>query len=120
MGTVSEIDQPRGLVTVAGAVGTVKLHFPPQSLRDIQKGDVITARYAFAEPSGQSMRAYDAPHGRDEHKMAGTVVGVDHVTGLVDVKTDEAPLQLIFRPQAIRDLKQGDAIVVEMAFSKGA
>jgi hypothetical protein len=119
-GNVSEIDQTKGLVTLATSVGTLKLHFPPPSLRDLGKGDVITAHYGFASPGEGSLRVYDAPRGRGEHQLVGTVTGINHGSGSVEVTTDEATLQLFFQPQAVRDLKQGDTIIVDLSFTKGA
>ena len=117
-GRVSDINQSKGLVTLAASAGTIKLHFPPAALRDIKKGDTIIADYAMAEPG--TKRAYDAPQGIGEHQMAGTISSIDHDTGAVQVKTAETTLELMFPPQAVRNLKQGDAVTVNMAFSKGS
>ncbi len=53
-----------------------------------------------------------------EHQMTGTISSINHDKGTVDVKTAEETLKLHFPPQAIRDLKQGDRITVQLGFFK--
>ncbi len=80
---------------------------------------------AVAADSG--MKAAEKPKGEmgmsgkmmGEHKMAGTVEKIDHKTGRVTVKTGEGPLNLHFPPPSLKDLKEGDAITVQMGFTKG-
>jgi hypothetical protein len=116
-GTVQDIDRTKGLVTLASSVGVLKLHFPPRSLGEIEKGDVLTAQYAFEKPGEESNRAYDAPRGLGEHTMAGIVDGVNYDTGWTRVKTDETMLELAFPPKAVRGLTPGDRITVDLSFS---
>ncbi len=120
-GIVTEINQSKGSLTLASWVGPLKLHFPPQSVRDVKKGDWITAQFAFAKagtPEG-SARAYDMPTGRAEHRMTGTVRDVDDKGWLV-VETEHTTLELHFPAEVLHDLEKGDRITVDMAFSKGS
>lgn len=121
-GTVTEIDQSKGLVTLSSADGALKLHFPPQSIAELKKGDKITAQYALAKTGAaeESTRAFDAPKGLGEHRMSGTVGKVDHAKGWVQLKTNQTTLEFRFPPQAVHDLKDGDHISVDMAYSKGS
>lgn len=119
-GTITEIDQSIGMLTLASPNGPLKLHFPPRSVRDLKKGDKITAHYAFTKGSTpeESVRAYDAPQGLGERRMTGTVEAVDHNNGALQVKTEDTLLVLYFPLDAVRDLKKGERITVDLAYSK--
>ena len=52
------------------------------------------------------------------HKMTGTVDKIDHAKGTVMLKSDMADMSLHFPPSAIKDLKDGDSITVELGFTK--
>lgn len=52
------------------------------------------------------------------HKMTGTVDRLDHAKGMLMLKTGAGDLVLHFPPPAIKDLKDGDAITVQLSFSK--
>src|SRR5207249_2461246 len=117
-GTVKAVDQKNGLLALSASEGTLKLHFPPRSLHNLKKGDTITAQIAFAKTGTEgSTRAYDVPNGLGEHRMTGTVSKLDREKGFVRVKTHESTLDLYFPPQMVRNLKQGDRITVDLAFS---
>jgi hypothetical protein len=118
-GRVSEVNPSTGSLSVASAAGTLKLHFPPQALRGVHKGDPITAEYAFMREGERPTRAYDAPAGAGEHQMTGTVSEVNHDTGWLQVKTGDTLLELPFPREAVRDLKAGDRITIDLAFAKG-
>ncbi len=126
-GKVTGIDHDTGLVTLASAGNTLNLHFPKDSLKNVKTGDQLTVEAAYAmsdaeKPSGtQAHRkpAGDQPlHG--DHWMTGTVTSVNASTGLITVKTDDAPLTVQFPPASVRDLKEGDKIALELAFFPGA
>lgn len=121
-GTVTDVNKRTGFVTLATADGALKLHYPPRSVQNLKKGDTITAQFAFAKADipGASTRAYDVPKGLGEHRMTGTVSGVDHTKGWLQVKTQDGKLQLHFPPQMVRGLKKGDRITVDLAFSKSS
>ena len=53
------------------------------------------------------------------HKMSGTVDQIDHAKGMVTLKSGAADMALHFPPDSIKDLKKGDAITVDLGFSKG-
>lgn len=119
-GNVSEITPSKGLLTLASAGGPLKLHFPPPSIGDVKKSDQITVQFAFAKGGAEAQRAYDAPNGLGEHRMTGALTKVDHTTGWIHLQTDQATLQLPFPPQTVHNLKTGDPITIDLAFSKGA
>ncbi len=118
-GTVKDIDSSKGLLTVNSPQGPLKLHFPPSAIHDLKKGDRIDAEYAFSKAgTSGSTRAFDAPKGLGQHQMTGTVSKVDQETGWLYVKTAEATLQLHFPPAMLRDVKKGERINVDMAFTR--
>ncbi len=118
-GTITEIDSGKGLLTVKSPQGALKLHFPPSAIHDLKKGDRIDAEYAFSKAgTTRSTRAFDAPKGLGQHQMTGTVSKVDQEKGWLYVKTAEATLQLHFPPAALRNVKKGDRLNVDMAFTR--
>jgi len=122
-GTVMDIDRAKGLVTMTSPDGLLKLYFPPQLIAGLNRGDRITAHLAFSKTvmsEEGSTRAYDVPKDLIEQRMIGTVQKVDADTGWLHVKTDQATLQLYFPPQALRGLREGDRITVDLGFSKGS
>lgn len=89
-------------------------------------GNLVTAAVA-AVAADYGMKATEKPKGEmgtqakmmGEHKMSGTIENIDHKTGMLRLKTGEGPLELHFPPPSIKDLKAGDAITVQLGFSKG-
>lgn len=51
------------------------------------------------------------------HSMSGTIEKIDHETGEVVLKSEPMNLTLHFPPDTIKDLKEGEKIVVHLAFS---
>jgi hypothetical protein len=117
-GTVTEINQSTGSLALTAPDGSnLQLHFPAAAIHDLKRGDEITARFALVKAAGPS-RSYDAPMGRGEHRMSGTVQSVDQQSGWLRVKADQTILALRFPPRALTDLKAGDSITVQLAFSR--
>ena len=123
-GKVTAVDHDTGLVTLATSGNTLNLHFPKDSLTNVKTGDRLTveAGYALAnaeQPAGTRPHhkvAGDQPlHG--EHWMTGTVTSVNTKTGLITLKTDDAPLTVQFPAKSVRDLKEGDKIALELGFA---
>lgn len=52
------------------------------------------------------------------HKMTGTVDKIDHAKGTLMLKSGVADMALHFPPSAVKDLKDGDTITVELGFTK--
>lgn len=52
------------------------------------------------------------------HKMTGTIDKIDHTKGTLMLKSGVADMALHFPPSAIKDLKDGDTITVELGFTK--
>lgn len=46
-GTVESVDQKTGWLKVKTADGTLNLHFPPDSLKDVKAGDTVTVHMGF-------------------------------------------------------------------------
>jgi hypothetical protein len=84
----------------------------------------VSAQAADYDKSGMGM---DKMSGHDMmmggkmmgmHKMTGTVDKLDHAKGTLALKTGVGDLVLHFPPPAVKDLKDGDTITVELSFSK--
>jgi hypothetical protein len=52
------------------------------------------------------------------HKMTGTVEKLDQAKGTLMLKTGVADLMLHFPPPALKDIKNGDTITVQLGFHK--
>jgi hypothetical protein len=52
-----------------------------------------------------------------KHSMSGTISAIDHTTGMLTLKTGAGELTLHFPPPAIQNLKQGEAITVNLSYS---
>lgn len=67
-----------------------------------------------------SKKASATSEGRiGKHDMTGTIEKIDPAKGLVELKTDVGTLNLHFPPAAIKDLKKGDTITVNLSYKKG-
>jgi hypothetical protein len=79
----------------------------------------VSAQAADYDKSGMGM---DKMSGHDMmmgmHKMTGTVDKLDHAKGTLALKTGVGDLVLHFPPPAVKDLKDGDTITVQLSFSK--
>lgn len=53
------------------------------------------------------------------HKMTGTVDSIDHEKGMLTLKSSAPDMMLHFPPDALKDMKNGDTITIEMGFSMG-
>lgn len=51
------------------------------------------------------------------HSMSGTIEKIDHESGEIVLKSEPMNLTLHFPPASIKDLRQGQKIVVHLAFS---
>lgn len=54
---------------------------------------------------------------RGEHSEVGTVRKIDHKTGIVNLKTQTADLQLHFSPASLRDIKEADTLTVQLGYT---
>jgi hypothetical protein len=59
-GKITDIDRDTGKVTLKTGAGDLDLHFPPQSLANLDKGDSITVHLGFTE---SAMGGAEAPRG---------------------------------------------------------
>lgn len=77
---------------------------------------------AQAADYGKSEMGMDKTKGTSKmmgmHKMTGTVDKIDHTKGTLMLKSGVADMALHFPPSAIKDLKDGDSITVELGFTK--
>lgn len=46
-GTIEDVDKEKGIVDLKTSEGDLKLHFPPQSLANINEGDQIEVQLGF-------------------------------------------------------------------------
>lgn len=54
------------------------------------------------------------------HSMTGTVDKIDHAKGVFTLKHGAADMKLHFPPSAIKDLRNGDTITVNLGYTRGA
>jgi len=52
------------------------------------------------------------------HEMTGTISSIDHKSGVVKLESKPHDMELHFPPTAIKDLKRGDKITVQLSFKK--
>jgi hypothetical protein len=53
-----------------------------------------------------------------EHEMSGTITRVDHEDGMLRLATEEALLELPFKPASIQSLRDGEKATVQLAYVK--
>lgn len=84
---------------------------------DKMKGD---ARMGMGKMKGDCLMDRDGMGGDcmliGRHKMSGTVDMIDHAKGTLVLKSSAADMTLHFPPDAIKTLKDGDAITVYLGF----
>ena len=68
----------------------------------------------FEQSCQQSVTALD-PQARGGHAAVATVVRVDHRSGLLSLETDIGRVLTFAAPEEIKDLREGDQIMVCMA-----
>jgi len=52
-GTVSQLDQKTGTLSLqTKGLPTMRLHFPPDQLKDVKNGDTITVHLGFTKEAG--------------------------------------------------------------------
>jgi hypothetical protein len=73
---------------------------------------------AQAAEYGKDKMMMDSSKMMGMHKMTGTVDMIDHAKGTLMLKSGVADMTLHFPPPAIKDLKDGDTITVELGFTK--
>jgi hypothetical protein len=132
-GTITAINHETGVLDLKTKEGALQLHYPPKFIHHLKKGQRITVDLAYAKIGAESGSASakgseakreraEKKHARHEmgkHWMTGEVTKIDAKTGVIDVKTAEAPLILYFPPTSIKDLKTGDHVAVQLGFETG-
>ncbi len=53
-------------------------------------------------------------HDRGEASMQGTINKIDHITGAVELKTDNGTMELNFTPDSVKNFKEGQQVVLEL------
>jgi hypothetical protein len=132
---VSDIDHEKGLLSLKpekGLLGflrdepaTMRLHYPPDSVKDLKAGDTITALLSYTKGAAEpGIRAYDAPPEieaearRGHHSMTGTVGKLDAGNGIFDLRTELGNLTFQFPAKDVEDLAVGEQITMQLAFVK--
>ncbi len=115
-GNVSSVDRTNGVVRIASAGGNVQLQFPPQTLHGMRSGEPLIVEYGISR--GAHPRAYDAAPGPGANQVVGTVSHVDHDTGRVQVAAPRTTLSLLFPAADVRDVRPGDIVTVDLAFTR--
>ena len=62
--------------------------------------------------------AHDLKGAKGEHVMSGTITKIDHDSGKLSMDAEGTTLDLHFPPPAIKDMKDGDRVAVEMSISR--
>jgi Cu/Ag efflux protein CusF len=132
-GTVSQVDNTAGLLTLRTDAATMRLPFNPATMGEMSDGQHISARLTLAKaPAERDGRAFDAPmpryvpdgaipSGEDQvgqRSVTGTVKDIDHKAGTFTLQAENGPLNVYFPPAGIRDLKDGDRITLYAVFTR--
>jgi Cu/Ag efflux protein CusF len=78
----------------------------------------LAAATLLAAPLATGALAHDLKGAMGEHVMTGTITKIDHEKGTITLDTQAAPLALHFPPSALKDMKEGDRVAVEMSISR--
>ncbi|MDD5329033.1 MAG: hypothetical protein PHX38_03450 [Sulfuricella sp.] len=119
-GTIETIDYKSGRLTLNSDLGKVNLNFPPEALRGLQSGDPVVVDLGFSQ-QGRSIgrnRVTEVMETFNELQVTGTVRNVDYRTGTLTLNTRAGDIALNFPPPAVKDLKRGDTVTVNMGYSK--
>jgi len=101
-GSILALDRWRGVVKLSSPYGPIKLHFPPHELRDVRRGQQVTAQYTVIKSDSLAVsRAYDVPPEARRRDFARGAAG-----GAGTTQDAAASGQLV------RELR-GDAVVVQ-------
>jgi len=67
---------------------------------------------------GLSTAALAHDEGRTgEPMMKGKISSIDHNSGKIELQTDQGPAQVYFAPEAIKNLREGDQVALELETS---
>lgn len=69
-GTVESVDQKAGWMKVKIEEGTLNLHFPPDSLKDVKTGDTVTVHLGFHKGAPAKMTEEKKKEEKKEEKPA--------------------------------------------------
>jgi len=132
-GTVGQIDNTGGMLTLRSDAATMRLPFNPATMGDLEDGQQVTARVtltkAYPEHDG---RAFDAPMPRyvpdgalpadedqvGQRSVTGTVKDIDRDAGTFTLQAETGALNLHFPPSGIRELKDGDRVTLYAVFNR--
>jgi hypothetical protein len=109
-----DVDTAKGVVSLTGVVRSEQ-----ERQRAIQ---LAQSTEGVQRVEAQHLRLQQASTGatqQGEHTVRGTITALDQRTGLLSLRTSAGDLTLHFPPPSMRDLKEGDAITVHLAFKKG-
>jgi hypothetical protein len=74
----------------------------------------VSAVLTAALLAGGLTTAAFADHNKNEASMRGTINSIDHSTGKIELKTDKGASQLYFTPDAVKNFKEGEQVMVEL------
>lgn len=140
-GQIRNVDHDTGYLQIS-AGNLLDLHFPPNAIENVYKGDSAAIELAYATlpekasmrtPPGTSASQYENAEPEEnqtasqnfsgkeragwvgEHTMKGTVTETIPSAGAVYVNTHEGDLQLHFSSTSLAQLHNGDHILVYLA-----
>lgn len=115
--------------------GPVDGNFGPgteEALRKYQQAQGLQVTGSLTQETEQHLLARQAPQGgqqaktpemsvmKGQHRMTGTVRNLNRNEGTLALLTDEGELRLHFPPQALKDVKEGDRITVQLGFTEAS
>lgn len=132
-GTVGQIDNTLGMLTLRAEPATMRLPFNPATMGELEDGQQLSARLtltkAYPEQDG---RAFDAPMPRyvpdgalpadedqvGQRSLTGTVKDIDHDAGTFELQSETGALDVYFPPSGIKELKNGDRVTLYAVFNR--
>lgn len=82
----------------------------------ISFGPSFVSADEYGAQSWSDKKTEEMPMG--QHSMGVTIDSIDHKTGFMKVKSGMGEMILHYPPPAIKDLKKGDKISVNLSFTK--
>jgi BON domain len=116
--TSVDVDTRGGVVTLKGAVPTLDDKAKAERIARTANGVKAVQNLLTVKTSGagrDTSPAASPGNFTGRHTMTGEITDVDASRGRVELRTAEGDLDLHFPPSALRNVKRGDRVTVELA-----
>jgi hypothetical protein len=114
------VDTRQGIVQLQGTVPTLEDKFTAERIARRVSGvrsvdnDLMVEQAAATRDTSPAASPSTAALG--VHTVTGQVTDIDHSRGRLELKTDQGTeMELAFPPSALRGLRQGDRVAVDLA-----